>query len=646
MAGFIRSSESKRTLLFKTSEENPNAQDARAFDIEDTLTLIVKCGENCRKCELICLSDSDGKRSCYEFVISGNEARLKIKLSDIARSGIGLYFVKFRIYNENGSFDLTADSLGEQSWRYSSDGYEGFHQLLIFKKRETLPEWFRGGIMYQIFVDRFYSSGKNALKDDAVLNTDWYNGIPPYSHHGEPFDNNVFFGGDLQGICEKLDYIASLGVSCIYLSPIFEAHSNHKYDTGDYSKVDSMFGGEKALDELIKRAAEKNIHIILDVVFNHTGNDSVYFNAENRYKSVGAYNSKESPYYGWYNFRRYPDDYECWWNIGILPRVKCDEATYRSFLFGEDGIVRRWMKKGIGGFRLDVADELSDNFLKELKSTVTREKEDALVIGEVWDDASNKISYSKRRGYFYGDELDSVMNYPIRTAILEYVKNGDYARFESAVKEIYCNYPYQNADFLMNVIGTHDTSRAITYLADESPASLTKEEQAEHIMSGEKYALGIKLMKLSYFIQCALPGVPSIYYGDEIGMQGYTDPFNRRPYKWGKENNELLEFYRDTGKMRRENDIFGNGYVRIAHIDSELLCIERYNEKEMLVLTANRSEKEYELVCGENAKELYSNRLTDRVIIEPYGCAALLMYSNKNYYVNEKLQGEKKTWQR
>ena len=286
----------------------------------------MKCGENCVNATYLPFG-LDGKRSCYEFVISGNEARLKIKLSDIARSGIGLYFVKFRIYNENGSFDLTADSLGEQSWRYSSDGYEGFHQLLIFKKRETLPEWFRGGIMYQIFVDRFYSSGKNALKDDAVLNTDWYNGIPPYSHHGEPFDNNVFFGGDLQGICEKLDYIASLGVSCIYLSPIFEAHSNHKYDTGDYSKVDSMFGGEKALDELIKRAAEKNIHIILDGVFNHTGNDSVYFNAENRYKSVGAYNSKESPYYGWYNFRRYPDDYECWWNIGILPRVKCDETT-------------------------------------------------------------------------------------------------------------------------------------------------------------------------------------------------------------------------------------------------------------------------------------------------------------------------------
>lgn len=196
--------------------------------------------------------------------------------------------------------------------------------------------------------------------------------MPEYpAYPGAPLKNNRFYGGTLLGIIDKLEYIRSLGVDTIYLSPIFDAASNHKYDTADYMSVDSMFGGEKAFKALIKKAHEYGIGIILDGVFNHTGSDSIYFNKYGHYKTLGAYQSKKSKYYSWYDFKNYPDEYTAWWGIDILPRIHPDKPDCRKYFVGKDGVIAKYASMGIDGFRLDVADELSDDFIAEIKGVPT-----------------------------------------------------------------------------------------------------------------------------------------------------------------------------------------------------------------------------------------------------------------------------------
>ena len=320
---------------------------------------------------------------------------------DMSVIGVGLYYYKYEITSSTNAFYGEGRGFGELT--KMENATDGMIQLLIYSEKSDSAKWMHGGIMYHIFVDRFRKSGKCKAKKNAVMNDDWYNGIPQYaSVPGGYVENNMFFGGDLYGIIDKLDYIEELGVTCLYLSPIFDAYSNHKYDTGDYMSVDSMFGSEKALDTLIKEAKKRNIHIIFDGVFNHTGADSIYFNKFGNYSSVGAYQSKESPYYEWYNFRNYPDDYECWWDVKILPRVNSDSLSYQKYILGDGGVVEKWMKKGIDGFRLDVADELSDSFLRTLNKKLKSINPNGIVYGEVWEDASNKIAYDKRKKYFLG----------------------------------------------------------------------------------------------------------------------------------------------------------------------------------------------------------------------------------------------------
>ena len=510
---------------------------------------------------------------------------------DMAKIGVGLYYYKYEIVTDEIYFLGEGKRLNHLT---RIDGNDGLIQLTVFKEESTAAKWMHGGIMYHIFVDRFKSSGKCKPKKSAVMNDDWYNGIPQFAPvPGGYVENNMFFGGDLYGIIEKLDYIESLGVTCLYLSPIFDAYSNHKYDTGDYMSVDSMFGSEKALDALIKECKKRDIHIIFDGVFNHTGADSIYFNKFGNYKSLGAYQSKESPYYDWYNFRSYPDDYECWWDVKILPRVDSNNEDYQKYILGDDGVIEKWMKKGIDGFRLDVADELSDNFLKTLNTKLKSINPDGIVYGEVWEDASNKIAYDKRKKYFLGNELDSVMNYPFREAIIDYLKYGNYDRFYSTCKMLSSHYPKHNADLLMNLLGTHDTERILTVLGVDSVDGYTNAELSKKKMTRDEYKRAKKLLKLAYAIVATVPGVPCIYYGDEVGMQGYRDPFNRLPFPWGKEDNEILDYYRKIGKIRREEDVFKGGIFDLLVCDSNILAFARYKDEEFTVTMVNRSQEKY-----------------------------------------------------
>ena len=547
------------------------------------------------------------KRFDFDWIAFEGSCDVYTCLIDMSKIGVGLYYYKYEI--DSPSCVFYGDGKKVSELERLDDGASGMIQLLIYQEKSSCAKWMHGGIMYHIFVDRFNKSGKCTPKENVVMNNDWYNGIPQYADvPGGYVENNMFFGGDLYGIIEKLDYIQGLGVTCIYLSPIFDAYSNHKYDTGDYMTVDSMFGSEKALEELICEAKKRNIHIIFDGVFNHTGADSIYFNKNGSYDSVGAYQSKSSPYYEWYNFRSFPNDYECWWGVKILPRVNSNCESYQNYILGDGGVVEKWMKKGIDGFRLDVADELSDDFLKTLNKKLKSINPDGIVYGEVWEDASNKIAYDNRKKYFLGNELDSVMNYPLREAVIDYVKYGNCGMLYDTCKMLYSHYPKHNADLLMNLLGTHDTERILTVLGGESSDGLSNKELSTKKMSAAERKRAVGLLKLAYTIIATVPGVPCIYYGDEAGMEGYRDPFNRLPFPWGKENNELLEFYRNIGKIRSQEPIFKNGFFEIIECNSELLAFARYNETGFVVTVINRGKEKYHLDSNVDLKSYDSGR--------------------------------------
>ncbi len=491
-----------------------------------------------------------------------------IKLWD---NEVGLFYYHYLICCRDET--LTIGGEGKCELEIIKDGI-GERQLLIYDGMYRTSKRFSEGIIYHIFVDRFKRSGRCAVKKGAELNEDWNNGIPQYGEYpGDEVSNNVFFGGDLYGIVEKLDYIASLGTKTIYLSPIFDAYSNHKYDTGDYLKVDEMFGGDDALRELCTRVKEKNIDVILDGVFNHTGDDSVYFNKYGRYQSLGAYQSVNSPYYGWYSFKKYPDDYECWWGVKILPKVNGTNEDFSSFVCGD--VVEKWMEYGVSGWRLDVADELNEKFIKRFRNTVKKNNPDGVIIGEVWEDASDKVSYGCRRSYLCGEELDSVMNYPLRDAVIDYVKYGSADKLRKNSEGLYRRYPKCTSDNLMNFLGTHDTERILTVLGGKEAGSMSNSELASLKMSGEERETAKRKLKLAYGIIAGMPGVPCVFYGDEAGLEGYRDPFCRKPFPWNSIDTDLFEFYRKIGGIRSSYSVFTDGVLDIKLLDEHVLCYER-----------------------------------------------------------------------
>ncbi len=446
-------------------------------------------------------------------------------------------------------------------------------QLTVYSDKYKTPDFLKGGVMYQIFPDRFCRSGKvhENVPEDRIIRDDW-NGTPLYKpdRNGHVW-NNDYFGGDFAGIQSKLPYLHDLGVTCIYLNPIFEAHENHRYNTANYMKADPLLGTNEDFRELCSEAEKYGISVILDGVFSHTGADSVYFNKFNRYPEPGAYNSKDSKYYSWYTFINYPNVYEAWWGIDTLPNVWENNESYTEFICGEEGVLRYWLDMGAAGYRLDVADELPDQFLNNLRKCVKNYDEDKIVIGEVWEDASNKESYGIKRRYLLGDQLDSVMNYPFREAIINYVKGGDPKEFIFSVMTIVENYPKPTIDVLMNFVSTHDIERAINRLGGDNCDGKDKDWMAEHYLTPEQYAHGKNLLKAAMALQFFLPGVPSIYYGDEAGLQGYKDPFNRRCYPWGHEDRELIAYVTELSRVRKSIPNLKKGRTYFVINETELI---------------------------------------------------------------------------
>ena len=426
------------------------------------------------------------------------------------------------------------------------------HQLTVFDfNEEEHAKWLSSGVMYQVFPDRFARSERYTppfqIKNHFIHKV-W--GEPPVAKPDENGTvlNNDFFGGNLLGILEKLDYLEELGVTVLYLNPIFEAFSNHRYDTGDYKKIDPMLGTEEDFSLLCGEAKKRGMSVVFDGVFNHTGSDSVYFNKYANYQGAGACQGEESPYYSWYSFIFFPDVYESWWGIDTLPAVNETADSYLDFMIrGEDSVIRHWLRAGASGVRLDVVDELPDKFLDELRVAVKEEKKDAAIIGEVWEDASNKMAYGERRRYFQGKQLDSVMNYPLKDAIIRYLGHEHNAQdFASTIEGLRENYPAHVFNSLMNILGTHDTKRILTVFEE---SSWTYEEARQKLFS-------------ALLIWVFMPGIPCIYYGDEIGMQGGSDPMNRQCFCPGEKKEEIALYYKKLLSFRKNiSDINEMEYV-------------------------------------------------------------------------------------
>ncbi len=542
----------------------------------------------------------------------------------------GLFFYHFEFDSPNRHGII---SRHDEGYGFFSEEIKDF-QLTVYDGVFSSPKNYKGGIIYQIFPDRFCNSHseKKNVPESRIIRNDW--GGEPYWKPDEKgiTKNNDFFGGDLKGIESKLDYLSSLGVSCIYLNPVFEASSNHRYDTGDYLKIDPLLGDEKDFVSLCKKAKAKGISVILDGVFSHTGDDSVYFNKYGNYDSVGAYQSEKSPYYDWYKFNSFNEDYECWWGVKILPEVNEENEKYLEFIAGENSVAKKWLKCGASGWRLDVADELPDVFLEKFRKSVKSEKEDAIIIGEVWEDASNKISYGKRRKYLLGNQLDSVMNYPFAEAIINFVRTGIAERFDKKIMTIVENYPKESLDLLFNHIGSHDTERLINALAGESLENKSREWQSGRKLDKNAYNFGLKLVPLAAAIQYMLPGVPSVYYGDEIGIEGYRDPFNRSCFDWDGGSKTLLEKYRLLGKIRRENSCFVDG--KIIFLSSERRCVAflRQGEKESIILIVNRNDEDIDYYLDEryrNGTVLYGSEGYDEKITVRGNDFAVIKIINK-----------------
>ena len=538
----------------------------------------------------------------------------------------GLYFYNFVIHGDEGSYHVGSDGnldalLGKgNKW-----------QLTVTDPIYASPSWLNGGIMYQIMPDRFCNgfavTGKKkethsakfpptrlATKNGVVYRDDW-GGIPEYRPTAEgKILNNDFFGGNLKGVIKKLSYLKSLGVACIYLNPIFEARSNHKYDTGNFLRVDSDFGTEDDLRQLIKSAGKKGMRIILDGVFSHTGDDSIYFNKYGKYDSEGAYQSKGSPYYDWFDFNKFPDEYKAWWGIDTLPQTNKNNKHYIEFIAGAEGVLTKWQRMGIGGWRLDVADELPDEFTDAVVKRVKAITPDALVLGEVWEDASNKMSYGIRRRYFGGKQYDSVSNYPFKADIINFVRTGDGVRLANTVSHIVNNYPKTVLDNLMNVLGTHDTARVLTVLGNPNGSTESREDRAKSKVKDLDNA--INKVKLAAALQYFLPGIPCVYYGDEAGMQGYEDPFNRKCYpwetptaKWDKRLKKLLTWYRTLGRVRKANaDILATGDYQLVEAEEGIFAFEREQCDERITVIVNVRSKSYEYAIAGGPLDLVTKK--------------------------------------
>lgn len=468
----------------------------------------------------------------------------------------------------------------------------GPFQLTVYDGSEPVPTWFGEGVTYQIFPDRFR---RLSLPDPAgmvggrTVHPGWEE-EPEYrpNEHGE-IRNRDFFGGSLPGVEEKLPYLQSLGVETIYLCPIFEAPENHRYGAADYEKIDPMLGTKEDFVRLCEEAHRRGMRIMLDGVFNHTGFVSKYFNGDGFYPGPGAAQGPDSPYFDWFYFHEWPHKYTSWWGIYSLPTTNKESESWLRYITGENGIIRSWLRWGADGWRLDVADELPDFVVEAIHTAARAEKPDAVIIGEVWEDASTKIAYDVRRKHVLGGHCDGVMNYPLRTSLLSFLLGGDGGDFMTTMETLRQNYPRWAYYSCMNSLGTHDTPRVLTLLGEGSDrkGDTSRDWRFAHRLSPEAREDAAARLKLGSLLLYAFPGAPTLYYGDEAGMEGFEDPFNRRTFPWGREDTDLVEWFTALGQLRKHIPALRRGDLNWLTCAGGVVSFARSWEGETLIAAVN-----------------------------------------------------------
>ncbi|MGI6109080.1 MAG: glycoside hydrolase family 13 protein [Eubacteriaceae bacterium] len=550
------------------------------------------------------------------------------------KPGLLWYDFRFDADGRNWSYGTQKDGLGGPG-EVCPEGNPSSFQITLYDPARRVPRWYKEGVIYQIFPDRFNSAAWPGFKPEfhshSVVHGHW-NDKPHYFRKEDgSIDYYDFFGGNLPGIIEKLDYLKDLGITIIYLNPIFDSISNHKYDTADYHRIAPEFGDAAIFSRLCQEAGKRGIRIILDGVFNHTGDDSIYFNRYGHFDNVGAYQSENSPYRSWYQFTEWPNDYESWWGIKTMPNLEETSPELENFIYKDKhSVVKRWLRAGASGWRLDVADELPDSFIAGIKQSVLEEKPDAVLIGEVWEDASRKEAYGKIREYFEGEELDSVMNYPFRDCFISFflgdIDSAEAARLMMSLTE---NYPKENFMSNMNLIGSHDRARILTMLG-EADQSMTVLEKENYRLRPENRELAEKRLKLISLLQMTFPGVPTVYYADEAGAEGFEDPYNRGTYPWGNEDTGLMDWYKKIIALRNSRDILRKGDWRPYPSDRDLFVYERtWNGQKLLILINRSQDNPGSFSLADTGHSAYTDILTGAkvtsspVLVEPLSALVL-----------------------
>lgn len=481
----------------------------------------------------------------------------------------GLYHYYFALKQNNQSFYVEQGLFGQGHLRQDQNNLALF-QLTCYERNVPEVDWYQRGVAYQIFPDRFANGNPYGQVTGRKKNSFLYATTEDKPYYIKNDRGEItrwdFFGGNLKGIMQKIPYLKQLGITTIYLNPIFLAASNHRYDTADFMKIDPMLGSEADLAALIAKLHRNQMHLVLDGVFNHVGRDSIYFRA--------ALQNKNSPYYSWFNFINYPQKYQSWWGVSDLPETNKSNPAYQQFIYGPKGVLAKWTRLQVDGWRLDVADELPMPFLRNIRKRLMKENCQVL-IGEVWEDASNKFVNSEFRPYVNGDNLTGVMNYPVRSFITNLLTTTE-AKQEltlfSNLALLVEHYPLAFLRNCLNNIGTHDTARIKTVLQDDE-----------------------KLVAIAFSLLFMLPGVPCIYYGDEAGLAGGKDPDNRRYFPWGRESGFLEKKVKQLISLRRGNLTLVDGHIGFCQFALGVNGLIRYDEDQIIFYCYNRTKQETEL---------------------------------------------------
>lgn len=526
------------------------------------------------------LESWDNRRIEVPMVWTGLDGERDMFTGSINTDGyMGLIWYSFRLERLDGKS-------GRESQEY---------QLTVYDENDKVPRWFGEGMAYQIFPDRFCRltvPNPAGMVGGRWVHQGWEE-EPEYrpDHNGE-IRNRDFFGGSLAGIRTKLPYLRDLGVETIYLCPIFEGPENHRYGVGDYEKVDPMLGTREEFSALCAEAHAMGMRIMLDGVFNHTAFVSKYFNGDGSYPNAGACQGPQSPYYDWFCFQHWPSQYTSWWGIYSLPTTNKNSHAWLEYITGENGIIRSWLRAGADGWRLDVADELPDRVVAAIHDAARAEKPDAVIIGEVWEDGSNKIAYSVRRKHILGGHCDGLMNYPFRTALVDYLLGGDAEHFRNSMETLRENYPEFAWHSAMNTLGTHDTMRILTLLGEKSEQrGQSRDWRAHARLNDHDRAHGKARLALGAMVLFAFPGAPTVYYGDEAGMEGFEDPFNRRTFPWGHEDQELVRLFTALGAARKTRKALRRGDIEYVEAAGRVLAFTRSLDGETVLCAVNAGQE-------------------------------------------------------